>query len=578
MIKIASLVCCLLVFGKFHAQVDLYTNLVDTLKISNRLGDELDSIDLAFTIQSATFPGGGRGNIANTLPIDFFNQNYGGVEFRNFSSWHKMKFSSLPHLGFGYVFGSQGTQFVSANYQQAFGAKNLLNINYDAMKNNGFLRNSVTNQHDVQLQFQRISKIHSMKFKGNYLRKDIGQSGGLVSDSLIDDFGLVFLPVLKSDAQSRYRGARLQLENYLDLLTKDSLKATGIYVTNEMRIMNHRYVETGDLIQSYGQINYDSSSTADQDQLSELLNGAGIYLKTNRMFFRAGLLSNFWRYSNLGYLNEVTEIGVDGQIGINIKGVDLKNHTNFNIAGANQEWFSNSSLILPLGKFKVSGRANFSSLLPEQFQRSYFGNHVQSSISKLEKQFRSDILARAAYTFNQSTNVELNIQSVNLVNNYFFVNNSWRNDSIGNLNYISVGAKLETGYKILKVSFRGNFAAGKYVPKYLLQTRICLQGRLFKTRRLLAQIGVEGSVHDKYETLGYLPMLDAMQFGPSGAFTTPQMANLHVFGGFEIAQFRFFFRVENIGYVWNESRNELLVGYPIPAMNIRIGITWDFFN
>lgn len=570
--------CFLCVFGQFQAQVELYTNLADTLKINHRLGGKLDSIDLAFTKHSATFPGAGRGLIENTLPIDFFNQQFGGVQFRNFASWQKMTFSSLPHLGFGYVFGSQGTQFVSANYQQAFGAKNLLNINYDALKNTGFLRNSVTNQHNVQLQFQHISKVYSMKLKGNYIRKDIGQSGGIVSNSLIDDFGLIYLPVSKPTAQSRYRGARIHLENYLDLLVKDSTKATGIYLENGLRILNHRYSETEvDLSQIYSLINYDSLNTRDQDQLSELLNGAGIYLKTNKLFFRAGLLSNFWRYTNLGYLKEVTEIGIDGELKLKIKRIELQNHTNFNIAGANQEWFTNSSLRVPLGKFVVQGRANFSFLLPEQFQRYYYGNHIHDSITDLQKQFRSDIFAKASYAVSYNTHVELNVQSTNLLNNYFFVNDTWRNDTIGNLNYFSVGAKIETGFKILKVSFRGNYMTGKYVPHYLLQTRIALQGRLFRTKKLLAQIGVEGSIHDRYSTLSYLPMLDAMLLnGPNT--TTPQMTNLHVFGGFEIAQFRFFFRVENIGYAWNPSKNQLLVGYPIPAMNIRLGITWDFFN
>jgi hypothetical protein len=54
--------------------------------------------------------------------------------------------------------------------------------------------------------------------------------------------------------------------------------------------------------------------------------------------------------------------------------------------------------------------------------------------------------------------------------------------------------------------------------------------------------------------------------------------NLHVFGGFQIDQFRFFVRFENIGYFWNDNSIELLDAYPITGGQLRVGLTWDFFN
>jgi len=256
--------------------------------------------------------------------------------------------------------------------------------------------------------------------------------------------------------------------------------------------------------------------------------------------------------------------------------VFLKNHSNFNFIGADQEWFSNSSAKLIIDRFNIHGFANFSNLLPEQFQRSYYGNHVQTSIVNLSKQFRSSINATAEYAFGSRSKVGVYVNNVNLVNNYFFINNAWRKDVLGNLSYVQFGTSLETGYKILHATIRANYSVGNYVPAYLVQSRVLLQGKVFKGRKLLAQIGVEGSIHSGYDVLGYLPMLDAYQFG--SAQVSPQAINLHAFGAFEVSQFRFFLRVENIGYVWNESRNLQVINYPIPAMNIRIGITWDFFN
>ena len=56
------------------------------------------------------------------------------------------------------------------------------------------------------------------------------------------------------------------------------------------------------------------------------------------------------------------------------------------------------------------------------------------------------------------------------------------------------------------------------------------------------------------------------------------MTNLSAFLGFSIGEFRFFTRMENIGYFWNDKSNEVLVGFPIQKNFIRLGLTWDFFN
>jgi hypothetical protein len=58
----------------------------------------------------------------------------------------------------------------------------------------------------------------------------------------------------------------------------------------------------------------------------------------------------------------------------------------------------------------------------------------------------------------------------------------------------------------------------------------------------------------------------------------PAYTNLHWFGGFQIDEFRFFVRAENIGGFWTDKNNEVQNGYPIGGLQLRVGITWDFFN
>ena len=57
-----------------------------------------------------------------------------------------------------------------------------------------------------------------------------------------------------------------------------------------------------------------------------------------------------------------------------------------------------------------------------------------------------------------------------------------------------------------------------------------------------------------------------------------QMTNLSAFFGFTLGDFRMYARMENIGYFWNDKRNQIVEGFPIQKNFIRLGVTWDFFN
>jgi hypothetical protein len=490
-----------------------------------------------------------------------------------------MRFSALPHLGFGYVFGTQGNQFVTANYQQGFRKDVLLNIDYDLMRSNGFLRNALTNQHDIQVQLKKTGSFYSFKLAGSYIKKDFGQNGGILTDSLIEDFGLAFTPVRKANAQSNFKGGNIRLDHYFDFLSHDSLNSTGLYVENQIRILNRRYSEQSDALSLiYGVINFDSTSTFDQTQLSESLQSAGVFFKTKSLFFRGGLQSNYWKYYNLGVNHDTLELNLDGQIRFENERLTLFNQTNFNLVGASQEWFSNSNLALRLGSLNLNGLFSVSNLLPEQFQRFYYGNTINYSLPIIQKQFRSNFELNANYQLNKKSQIGAVVSTASFVNNYFFNDSIWEVNSGLSLNYLKIGIFGKAEFKALHASFQASYLTGRYVPNLLVQSRLVLQGRILKGRKLLAQIGVEGSYRSDYELMRYSSVMDAFVVTNGGGGSSLSQFNLHVFGGFEISQFRFFLRVENIGYTWNDQRSLILEAFPIPAMNIRLGITWDFFN
>ena len=54
--------------------------------------------------------------------------------------------------------------------------------------------------------------------------------------------------------------------------------------------------------------------------------------------------------------------------------------------------------------------------------------------------------------------------------------------------------------------------------------------------------------------------------------------NLGAYTSLDIETFRFFLKVNNIGYLWNDLQWNYIQGIYLPEVTVRIGITWDFWN
>lgn len=574
---IASIILAYCSISLGIAQDSAIMGMKDTLKHNYYTGGDIDSIDLAFTFHSSTLPGGGFASSENVVPYHFFLTNPGGAVFHTFTDWKAKRFSALPHLGFGYVFGTQATQIVKASYTQAFTTQTLLNIDYDMQKGTNFMRVGDFNKHDVQLQFEYQSPFYSFDLKGQFISRTIGQNGGVLTDSLIDYYGLAFAPVRKQNAKSKYKGTRIELDHYFDFLAKDSANAMGLYIENKMNIFNRKYFEYNDTLSSiYSNTYIHADSTNDQYQLSGLTNTAGLFYSRSKLYFKVGVQNNWWNYFNLGNHIAQSEINLDAKLGLNLKSFSLSNTSNFNFIGAEREWYSYSNIRYKWKGLSLTAKADVSQLLPEPFQRFYSSNATYYNLlsNKLEKQFKLDLNVLAAYTYKQHQ-IGIFAQNATLSNNYWFYNDTWTTDTLKTLNALSLGLKGKTGYKVIFFDFSGSYNHSDWMPSFLVQGRIYLKGRLFKGKKLLAQIGVESSYRTAYKLLEHLPYMDVYRLS---IISNKPMINLHVFGAFEIQRFRFFFRVENIGYFWSESTNRIALNQPIPSMNIRVGITWDFFN
>lgn len=567
----------------FFVSVSLYaqnTSLLgskDTLKSHYFTGGVIDSIDISFSSHSTTLSGSSNYSLENTQPYDLFIQNKGGTRFRTFNPWKKVRFSALPHLGFGYIFGTQATQIVKTNYTHAFKQYNLLNVDYNLNKGSAYLRSNAFENHDVQLQFQHIGKVYSLQFRGQYMHNKYGQNGGVTTDSLIPISGLIFTPVNKDKASSKYNAGRIEIEHFVDFLTKDSINSLGLFVDNQLFVFNRKYREVSDTLGLiYPTIYFNADSTNDQYQLSSLTNGAGVFYNRNEFFIKAGVTHKWWNFFNIGNRIAQLEMNLNANMRIKVKAVQIENQSSFNFIGANGEWFSNTSVGFEMKQFHFKGYANVNHLLPDPFQRFYFSNTLiyLSDLANIKKQFNLDVNAQFSYQYKQHQ-IGVFAKNAVLTNNYWFYDNKWVNDTLQTLNALSVGLFGKTSVKTFHIDLRGSYNASNWMPNLLIQSRIYVQGRLFKGRKLLAQIGVEASYHTGYKALELIPVMDIFRLSEQKA---APMANLHLFGAFEVQRFRFFFRAENFGYFWTDRKQLIAVDYPIPAIQIRVGITWDFFN
>jgi hypothetical protein len=174
-----------------------------------------------------------------------------------------------------------------------------------------------------------------------------------------------------------------------------------------------------------------------------------------------------------------------------------------------------------------------------------------------------------------------NASFVNLKNNYWFINSLWRNDTLTNL--AAVQFNLRAAYRIKNwylqpsYSYAFNSSTVNFIPNHQINLRTFMKGGLFKAKKLQAYIGVDASYASQFSAIQFNSLSGTYEFWNSQDINKGY-ANLHFFTGFQIDEFKFYVRFENIGYFWNQHSMPVLRNYPIPGTQFRLGLTWDFFN
>ena len=248
--------------------------------------------------------------------------------------------------------------------------------------------------------------------------------------------------------------------------------------------------------------------------------------------------------------------------------------------GAKQEFKNELATSILVGRSKLNASLNYSSELPEVHQRFIYANNYASTIQNPQKQTRlyGDI------TFQQSFGgIDLNagVSYVSLKNNYFFIDSLWRNDTITNLSAVQFNLRASYRFKKLYLqpsyAFAFNSSSIQFIPNHQINVRTFLKGGLFKAKKMQAYLGVDASYLSQFSPIQFNSLIGSYEFWKTSSVNSGYF-NLHFFTGFQIDEFKFYVRFENIGYFWNQHSMPVLTNHPIPGTQFRLGLTWDFFN
>lgn len=540
----------------------------DSLKPGHRISGKLDSVDANLAAYQHTLPGD-------------FNPFLFHFSFSNLNTvWVKpqlRRFSSIPHIAFEYSMGSKSAQFGKITYTQAIDSNTFIQFDYIRNSTAGNLRNSSFERNTAQLMLMHRSHYYGTILDVSFYGSNNRLSNGTIGDSVREGFALQFQEVDKSNTENKIKEFHIDWKNYISF-TKDSLQKIGLLLQPRLDIQNLRYLETDTLEGIYGFYNYDSLNTADYWELASLKMNGGIFYKNRGFNIEAGLGARYWDYDNMLIHQDTTEIHGFAALDMNIKGYMINAAANYTFIGASGETQITAEAKKAFRTNVFSANGLFSRKYPQNYQRAYYGNTLAYNWTNKE------LFTKSALNFNwvnKNRFVPFFAQAF-LENNSkmpVFIQNRWRQDTLISLNVLGVQAGFEYSYKKLLIQGRASYreSTKDLLPNWMFSGRIAYNGGLFKAKKLKTVTGIEIGYVSHYQLLDFVPQMNTYTFvNTVGQFN--DMMKLHFYSQFDLGYFRWFVRVENIEQTFVKPTNFEGVGYPVTPLQLRFGVSWDFFN
>ena len=562
-----------------HGQA-AFNQCVDTVKSTHRTGGLIDTLsNTTQAFQSAFFI---SPNATILSPFNLFASNGSTLNALKVRET-QLLFSALPHLGFAYAFGANGSQRFNVDFQEAFKHGILVNLSFDKSKGSGFLRNDDFSFQHFNAHILRTGKQYSLDLQTGKEAMARSWSNGLVNPSPIPGIDLNLQLVQKENAKSDQVLSSVRFQHRFDF-DQDSTHGFGLLARHEFYESKRDYQEFDSLTQLYTMVFWNADSTQDRFRERSFSNDLGIFLDRNKTQLQSTLSYRIRNWhdnllyrdtAELWWRNDVTYRSVKWQ---------LEHRDAINVIGASNGFTSFSKLTLPFAFLAVRVEHALSSTLPELMQRNYASNNVQYQLNPLEKQWNQSIRLSALKKVG-SIQLEAMYLFMQFKQVYVFdqIAGTWRNDQsasngIGN----SLQGSASWTYKGLQIkpAYRWTlFSTGlNYQPQHQSSLRVQWKGGVFKAKKLRMLFATDLNYFSSFQPLLFIPQMGVFDLVQSNQSTIKGFLNLSFTTAMEVETFRFFVRIDNIGSFWVPATTAFVSNYAFPNMQIKIGLTWDFWN
>lgn len=566
--KLVFLIACLkspFVSGQtvFHRYFD--TDLLPGYRISGKL----DSVDFKLSIAQSNLPG-----TFTPLTPDF---RYTDL-YRVRTTPIVKRFSAIPHVGFGYSMGSRLYQVGKITYTQTIDTNTYIQFDYNRISTNGMMRNNSVESNQVDWSLMHNGQHYGTEFVFHYFNGKYGINGGLLGDTLDQLIDLQFQPVKKENAERIYKSFTLDWNNYFSVLPADSTseERAGFFVDVNYGIANSRYQEVDTLPGIYGVIHYDSITTNDYWEKTNIALPVGVFYSNAVWSGKAGLKVNYWDYDNLIVHRDTVEVSTFADFEGSFRGWKGAVGGRYTFIGAQGENRFYLNLSRQWQKIAFGLRGEINAAYPQIYQRYFYGNNA--AYTWTNKQLTNVVSGEASLAYrNRIIPISVSAFYYSAQNAPEFDGQSWHSDA----DYSYTGLRLNASYmyKVLLLQFNGTVQASShnFLPATLLNGRIAYNGALFKAKKLKTVTGFEIGQIGTFNALQYIPYMNV--YGYDSSFKRfVNMPKLHFYTQFDLGYFRWFIRLENIEQAIIHSTNQPSRGYSVAPMQVRFGVSWDFFN
>jgi len=504
-----------------------------------------------------------------------------------------LTFSALPHLGFGYGFGAQGAQRIRVDYEQAFAHRVLFNLRYDRWQRTGFIRADDLRYSQLQLNLYQTGKRHEVLLHFGNASDDRQWAGGLASYAALGSIAMDLLPVVKESSRTQKNAYHASLD-FRYRLFGDSLHAFNLATQHQYQLQKRLYLEEGPLSTFYPQTYFSPDSCADVFDQQLLENRVGLQAQISGLEWNSqiGLRQRLWSDALMQY--DTLEINWHNHLQLKRAAHDLAHENEFNISGAAQGWHANSTYRWAQKNWKVAVEHRFANEWPQLLQRVYQSNLTNYFWTNPQKQFFQELSALGAYQNNAKTlSARMKMSLVQYKNAYRFdpLLMLWSTTAAASAGQLAT-LQTDISYTLpnnKKTPSNGAWALGSkykylaqkdaFLPKHQAALTLAWQGGVFKDKRLNMRVEGQVTYQSVSKTLVYLPFMESIDWGASQLGTVnAAYLNAQFNVALEVKTFRFFVNVANLGSYWNAAQLSTVQGYPLPTMQIRLGLTWDFWN